>query len=231
MVVGNGFIASAFSRFKDSDDVVIFASGVSNSRETIPDAFLREETLLRPFLSQERLLVYFSTTSVFDKSLQGSKYVEHKLKMEELVRSSVGGHIIFRLPIMVGYSPNPNTLINFLIDKVVNCKPFVAHSKACRYLMSISDIEQFVPAFIHKANFRNKTHNIYTSGQVNVLDIIKELEIFSGKTAQFSTVDDGDCYEVELSEDILSESSFKLRPLKELLSESFVERNSVSETK
>ena len=46
MIVGNGLIANLF-REKDRENVVFFASGVSNSLETEKSAFLREENLLR----------------------------------------------------------------------------------------------------------------------------------------------------------------------------------------
>ena len=46
MIIGNGLIANLF-RENDRENVVFFASGVSNSLETEKSAFLREENLLR----------------------------------------------------------------------------------------------------------------------------------------------------------------------------------------
>ena len=46
MIVGNGLIANLFKN-EDRENVVFFASGVSNSLETEKSAFLREENLLR----------------------------------------------------------------------------------------------------------------------------------------------------------------------------------------
>ena len=34
MVIGNGLIAGQFNKYRDNDNVIIFASGVSNSKET-----------------------------------------------------------------------------------------------------------------------------------------------------------------------------------------------------
>ncbi|MEO7119531.1 MAG: hypothetical protein ABIY62_00460 [Ginsengibacter sp.] len=42
MVIGNGMIANRFISYKNNDDVIIFASGVSNSKDTIEENFLRE---------------------------------------------------------------------------------------------------------------------------------------------------------------------------------------------
>ena len=64
MIVGNGLIANLF-RENDSENVVFFASGVSNSLETDKSAFLREENLLRKTLEEnpEKIFIYFSTVS------------------------------------------------------------------------------------------------------------------------------------------------------------------------
>lgn len=48
MIVGNGLVASAFlPYFAEDPEIMIFASGVSNSRETRKEEFVREEKLLR----------------------------------------------------------------------------------------------------------------------------------------------------------------------------------------
>ena len=66
MVIGNGLLAKSFSKYKDDDQVIIFASGVSNSKEVNPEAFMREMDLLRSITNKDALLVYFSTCSVYD---------------------------------------------------------------------------------------------------------------------------------------------------------------------
>ena len=50
MIVGNGLIASSFIKH-DNDDVIIFASGVSNSLETNQDKFDREIDLLKSYMN------------------------------------------------------------------------------------------------------------------------------------------------------------------------------------
>ena len=51
MIIGNGLIANLF-RENDRENVVFFASRVSNSLETEKSAFLREENLLRKHLTE-----------------------------------------------------------------------------------------------------------------------------------------------------------------------------------
>ncbi|MFV0217909.1 hypothetical protein OBJ92_12895 [Empedobacter falsenii] len=66
MIIGKGLIASAFEN-RDREDVVFFASGVSNSLETDVRQFLREENLIRTTIQQypTQTFVYFSTCSMY----------------------------------------------------------------------------------------------------------------------------------------------------------------------
>jgi len=116
MIIGTGLIAQAFiQHFEDDPNVIIFASGVSNSRENRSQAFLRERQMLIEALSFQKMLVYFSTCSVCDPELQTSPYVMHKKEMEVFVAHSAKDYAIFRLPQVVGETPNPNTLTNYLL--------------------------------------------------------------------------------------------------------------------
>lgn len=75
MIVGNGLIASAFSSyFRDDPNVVVFASGVSNSRECRGEAFQRERQMLMDALRLEKFMLYFSTCSVNDPELLDTPY-------------------------------------------------------------------------------------------------------------------------------------------------------------
>ena len=47
MVVGNGMIARSFSAYTNREDVVIYASGVSNSAEDSEDKFQLEIDLIK----------------------------------------------------------------------------------------------------------------------------------------------------------------------------------------
>ena len=95
-------IARAFAPvYSDNQDVVIFASGVSNSSETRQEAFEREKALLSHWARGGHRLVYFSTCSVADPSQIRKPYVRHKLEMESIVEGT-GSYVIFRLPQIVG---------------------------------------------------------------------------------------------------------------------------------
>ena len=48
MIVGNGMIAKKFKKYKDKGNVLIFASGVSNSNETRCTNFSKELKMVKP---------------------------------------------------------------------------------------------------------------------------------------------------------------------------------------
>ena len=87
MVIGSGMMAKVFELYQSSNEVLIFASGVSNSKAVGGDVFLREELLLKDTILKNpgKLLIYFSTCSVYDDSVNKTPYVIHKVKMENLI--------------------------------------------------------------------------------------------------------------------------------------------------
>ena len=60
MVIGNGLVAKAFVRYEHDKDVLIFASGVSNSSEQKTENFNREFKLLKDQVHEKKLLIYFT---------------------------------------------------------------------------------------------------------------------------------------------------------------------------
>lgn len=118
MIIGNGDIASAL-REVDRDDLIFFASGVSNSQETRIEEFRREVSLL---VSQPRdkILVYFSSLCIF---YADTKYARHKKEMEEVVKNGFPEYTIIRLG-NITWGNNPHTLINFVRNKIKNNEQF-----------------------------------------------------------------------------------------------------------
>jgi hypothetical protein len=114
MIVGHGDIASVL---KDRDDIIYFASGVSNSNETRWSEFKREFDLV---MLQSGHLVYFSSLCVF---YSDTLYAEHKRKMEKIIKRTFENYTIVRLG-NITWGDNPNTIINFLRNKIKNNEPF-----------------------------------------------------------------------------------------------------------
>ncbi|MCU7543226.1 hypothetical protein [Riemerella anatipestifer] len=60
MIVGKGLVASLFTNV-DREDIIFFASGVSNSLEVRMEEFVREENLVRETIANhpDKIMVYF----------------------------------------------------------------------------------------------------------------------------------------------------------------------------
>ena len=88
-IIGNGMVARAFANgLRLNSNLVIFASGVSNSNCNFQEQFERERSLLFNTInktSQTVPLLYFGTCSIYDPDAHAKAYVIHKREMEKLV--------------------------------------------------------------------------------------------------------------------------------------------------
>jgi nucleoside-diphosphate-sugar epimerase len=195
MVIGNGLLAQAFAEFADRQDVTVFASGVSNSNERNEEAYERELRLLLPHLHANARLIYFSTVSVFDPSLRTSRYIEHKLKVEESIAKTAVAWLVFRLPIVVGQTTNPFTLTNFLYNRIRNNEPFELHRNACRYLIDVEDVRQTLLPIV-ESPLANKVFNVHFGQKTTLPDLVAAFENLLGQKACSNVVEKGTCYDV-----------------------------------
>lgn len=200
MIVGNGLIANAF-RNNDLEDVVFYASGVSNSLETDENQFRREENLIRKTLDEnpDKLFVYCSTCSIYDSSKNASAYVLHKLNMEHLVSTESGRYLIARVSNAVGKGGNKNTLINFLVNSIRENKMIQAHIDASRNLIDVEDVVGIIMELIDKQKF-NQIINVAYLSNYSIIQIIAIVEQFLGKNAELNLVKAGQSYSVDIPE-------------------------------
>lgn len=117
MIIGNGDIASVLP---DREDKLFFASGVSNSQETRREEYEREKKLL---LTQDRYrhIVYFSSLAIF---FGDSLYVQHKRRMEGLIKKRFKHYTIIRIG-NITWGKNPHTIINFIKNQIKNNKKLI----------------------------------------------------------------------------------------------------------
>ena len=199
MIVGQGLIANAFREHFDADPgVVVYASGVSNSRETRAEEFARERRMLQEFVGGEPVLLYFSTCSVNDQELQESAYVRHKKEMEALV-AQAARFAIFRLPQVVGRTRNPNTLTNYLHGKVVSGEPFQVWGRARRNLIDVDDVVRIVRHLLADGRAEGQTIEVASPFYSSIPELIRILEAVLGRTANYSVVDAGGAYPIDTS--------------------------------
>ncbi len=132
MIVGDGDLASVLP---DRDDLLFFASGVSNSQETRETEFRREVALLD---RQNRNLrvVYFSSLAIFDKD---TRYLRHKKSMEKTIKHYFKKWTIIRIG-NITWGENPHTLINNLSNKLRSGENIEIKDEY-RYIV---DIEEFM---------------------------------------------------------------------------------------
>jgi nucleoside-diphosphate-sugar epimerase len=174
MVVGNGLIAKAFNQYKSSEDVIIFASGVSNSGCNSKEDFERELNLIKEYLSiPDKKFIYFSTCSISDGSKK-SDYINHKISMEEFIMNNHNNYIIFRLPIVVGVCDNKNTFFNNIRNKILNSEAISVYANLSRYLIDIEHLTEILPNFIESEE-KNYTMDICFDRK-NILEIVETME-------------------------------------------------------
>ena len=177
-IVGHGDIAGVLT---DRDDRIYLASGVSNSSEIRESEYRREEQLLFTLLSDSNMkkrLVYFSSLCVF---YSDTRYAKHKLTMEEWVRKLFPHYTIMRLG-NIAWGENPNTLINFIKNKIRN-----------RELFEIQDVYRYIvekDEFLHWIGMIpefNCEMNV-TGKRMKVIDIVKQY-CYPWTTAYFEELD------------------------------------------
>jgi hypothetical protein len=119
MIIGRGDIASILN---DREGAIFFVSGVSNSNETRESEFMREMELLDT-QDRTKCLFYFSSISVDDvEKVIGNKYLQHKRRMELLIKSNFQNYNIIRIG-NIAWGSNPNTFINYIKNKIKNGEP------------------------------------------------------------------------------------------------------------
>ena len=198
MIVGNGLIASAFnSHFGTDHRIIVFASGVSNSRENRADVFVREREMLKETLHRNnKFVLYFSTCSVNDPELGDTPYVTHKKEMEEFVRSSKD-YAIFRLPQVVGRTSNPNTLTNYLYTQIASGASFQVWRRAQRNLIDVDDVASIVNHLVRTSRAHRITTNIACPFSTYVPQLVEIFEKTLHKTANYTILDAGGAYTIE----------------------------------
>lgn len=200
MVIGNGLLAKKFSSYRDNAELVIFASGVSDSKSTDPKGFLREKKLLQQTIEKypQSLLVYFGTCSVKDSSLKETAYVQHKLAMEELIVQSASRYLICRLSNIVGKGGNKKTVFNYFYEQVYNNASFTLWQNSYRNILDIDDAYAIVDHLIRK-KVSNKIVNVAAPVSSSVKQIVKSIENFLDKKGNYISENKGSHFEIDTS--------------------------------
>lgn len=192
MIVGKGLLARAFgSDFGDDPDVVIFASGVSNSLETRPEEFAREAALLRTLVDGDvKRLVYFGSCGATAPESELTPYMRHKRAMESLVLAAPHG-LVLRLPQVVGHTGNSHTLTNFLRNHIVSGERFTVWARAERNLIDIDDIVRVGSWLATELPSKATAVSIAATHSLPMPRIVGIFERVLGRTANCTYVEQG----------------------------------------
>jgi nucleoside-diphosphate-sugar epimerase len=179
-------IAGALKDLKGWEEDILFSSGVSNSGETNAALFQKEVDLVKQYIGQtgpDSTFVYFSTTSIFDRSKATSLYTNHKIYIENLIKDSDVNYLIIRLPNLVGLSNNPHTLTNFFSQSLLSGRPINLNPGAIRHLIDVADLPSILTDISEKFGKQKVTVNVETDKPLTAEQILNLLEEVVSKKA------------------------------------------------
>ena len=198
MIIGAGMIGSAFDHlYGDSEEFLIFASGVSNSTCVDPLQFTREENLLIDAVNRYinvTYFIYFSTCSVYDISLVAQPYVIHKKSMEDIVLSHPGGQVI-RLPQVAGLHAPPNTFLASIKNKIIFEEEVLVWRNAFRNIIDLADVVSILNFYIREKSFPCRKLNIANTLNYSAEQIVRTMGALLNRKVRATLVDKGGgCY-------------------------------------
>lgn len=199
MVVGSGMVASKFMHYSERDDVIIFASGVSNSKLAIKTEFEREKKLLCDILLNNtgKKLIYFSTFNLYDPIEKNSPYCIHKAEMEEFISVNVPNYNIFRLGHVAGSSAREYTILSFLFNSIKSGTFFELWKYASRNIIDIDDVSKICTYIIDNGLYKNEVTNICNNNNIFIIELVIILERVLSKKANYKIVEAGESPEFD----------------------------------
>jgi nucleoside-diphosphate-sugar epimerase len=189
MIIGSGLIANAFKGKMNTDNVILFASGPSDSKNSSKLDFDREENLILSLKHEntEETFVYFSTVSVLDTELSKTDYCRHKIRMEELVSNNFKSYLILRVSNIVGRSGNPKTIFNYFKNAILNNTHFDLWENTERNFIDVEDLVKIVKGVLNQGIVNKKIH-VLNPYSVSVARIVELIEQFSETKADYTIV-------------------------------------------
>lgn len=198
MIIGKGLIANLFLE-EDREDVLFFASGVSNSLETRAEEFSREENMVKKAIVEnpDKIFLYFSTCSIYDSSKVDSNYVLHKIKMEQVIKNNCERFLILRVSNAVGRGGNPNLLMNYLVRSVRNNEMINVHTKATRNLIDADDIKKITFSLLERQTL-NTIINLAYPKNYTIIEILEIIERFYNTKLELNLIKSGSGYDIDV---------------------------------
>ena len=182
MIIGNGLVAKSFKKKSNFfKNVIIFASGLADSKNKNSNQFQREEKLLKKYLKiKKKKLIYFSTLDVLRS--KKTPYIRHKINIEKILINEKNT-LIVRLPQLIGNSNNKKTLFNFLVSNLRTNNKIKIFINYYRNFIDVSDLVLLIKN-LNKKKINFKILNIYNKKSIKVkylLNFFKKNKIINNK--------------------------------------------------
>lgn len=188
MIIGRGLIGNGFDSSNDDySNYIIFASGVSNSKEISDNEYNREKELIIKTINENKGLkfIYFSSVLV---GIAKNKYYNTKLEFEEIIKSNTTNYIIFRIPQIIGKIGNSNNLINYLKHSIINQNEITIYGNVERSLIDVDDLIKIVDYCKDKIN-----REVLILSSIEKIKVVTLCEIISevvNKKPIYNIIDD-----------------------------------------
>lgn len=163
MIIGNGSIAKIL---EDRDDIVFFASGVSNSSCVDEKEYEREFNLLKT-VPTDNHIVYFSNLGIYYKQ---DRYTQHKIDIEEYIRNHYKSYTIVRIEVCE-WVTTPNTILNIFKRQLSQgIEPTIQDTT--RYVLSLSEFLYWLRLI--KSGIRNEMNIL--GRKLTIAQIVEEIK-------------------------------------------------------
>lgn len=163
MIIGKGSVASVL---EDRDDLVFFASGVSNSSCTDEKEYERELNLLKT-VPTDKHVVYFSNLGIYYKQ---DRYTQHKRDVEEYIRNNYTSYTIVRIEVCE-WVKTPNTILNvFKRQLAEGIEPKIQDTT--RYVLSLDEFLYWIKMI--QSGVRNEMNIL--GRKLTIAQIIDEIK-------------------------------------------------------
>ena len=163
MIIGKGSIASVL---EDRDDLVFFASGVSNSSCIDEKEYEREFNLLKT-VPTDKHVVYFSNLGIYYKQ---DRYTQHKRDVEEYIRNNYTSYTIVRIEVCE-WVKTPNTILNvFKRQLAEGIEPKIQDTT--RYILSLDEFLYWVKMI--QSGVRNEMNIL--GRKLTIAQIVEEIK-------------------------------------------------------
>jgi hypothetical protein len=163
MIIGKGSVASVL---EDRDDLVFFASGVSNSSCTDEKEYEREFNLLKT-VPADKHIVYFSNLGIYYKQ---DRYTQHKRNVEEYIRNNYTSYTIVRIEVCE-WVKTPNTILNvFKRQLAEGIEPKIQDTT--RYVLSLNEFLYWVKMI--QSGVRNEMNIL--GRKLTIAQIVNEIK-------------------------------------------------------